>query len=86
MAVRWTAAGVVDLGLVIMSYLIDIYNDIFCILGQPVLLCIVICFLYKESVGKKLFIGLTMPLLATICTFMFCGTTDTFLGCCAHWP
>ena len=80
MAVRWTAAGVVDFGLVLMSYLIDVYNDIFCILGQPVLLCLVICFLYKESIGKKLFIGLTMPLLATICTFMFCGTTDTFLG------
>ncbi len=78
--------GFAALGFVIawISYSIDLYNDLVGILGLSILVCVAACLLYRESFSAKIFVGLMASLIANVATFMFCGTTDTFLGAALH--
>ncbi len=76
----WMFAIVVDYLAVLISYKLDINNDVMSAIGQCVILCIALCIMYTETPENKIFIGLTMPLIASVSTFLFCGTADTILG------
>lgn len=79
-ALGW--AGFAALGFLAawFSYSIDLYNDLIGIIGLSCLVCTAAQTLYSESRSAKLFVGLMAALIANVVTFMFCGTTDTFLG------
>lgn len=64
----------------LLSYTVDLYNDLVGILGLSALICIATEVLYTESRSAKLFTAVMACLIANVVTFMFCGTTDTFLG------
>ena len=62
------------------SYSVNLYNDLVGILGLSALVCAAAQVLYAGSASSKLFVGLMASLIANVVTFLFCGTTDTFLG------
>ena len=76
----WGLFSSVEFVLLIINYEINISNDVLGLLIQTLLLCACANLLYKDPVENKLFISLTASLVATVFTFMCCGTTDTFLG------
>ncbi len=80
MALWWILFAVVGLGVAYLSYTVNLYNDLVGILGLTILLCVGVIYLYKETTAEKLFVGLMSALIANVATFMFCGTTDTFVG------
>ena len=76
----WLLVAVVGLGAAYFSYSLNLYNDLVGILGLTVILCAAIIYAYEGTVAEKLFVGLMSALIANVATFMFCGTTDTFVG------
>ena len=50
------------------------------ILGLSAIVCAAVYFLYQGTWSSKLFVSLTACLIDNVCTFMFCGTTDTLLA------
>ena len=80
LALWWIFVGIVGFALAYLSYSINLYNDFVGILGLTVLLCASILFAYRGTTAEKLFVGLMSALIANVATFMFCGTTDTFVG------
>ena len=80
LALWWIFVGIVGFALAYLSYSINLYNDFVGILGLTVLLCASILFAYRGRTAEKLFVGLMSALIANVATFMFCGTTDTFVG------
>ena len=60
MIMRWCAVGIIDLSVIGVGYFVDIYNDFIAMLGQPVILCVAVCFLYKEDLSDNIFIGLSL--------------------------
>lgn len=84
LGLRWLAAGIAGFALCFASYSVNLYNDFVGILVMSVLLCISILPSYQEGTAAKLFVGMMAALIANVVTFMFCGTTDTFLGSLLH--
>ncbi|MBQ4232343.1 MAG: hypothetical protein II699_03615, partial [Lachnospiraceae bacterium] len=80
MTAVWIFALLADFGLVYLFYHMNVNNDLFTALGQCVVLCLILCMIYSNPVENKVFVSLTMSLAVSVATFMFCGTTDTFLG------
>ena len=76
----WAVAAVVAYGITFLSYYINLTNDAVGILGVSVLVTLMICLLYQGTLSSKIFVSLTACLIANVCTFMFCGTTDTLLA------
>lgn len=76
----WGLFSAFEFVLLIINYRLNISNDVIGLLIQTFLLCGAAYLLYKDPVENKLFIALTASLVATVFTFLFCGTTDTFLG------
>ncbi|MCR5502820.1 MAG: PP2C family protein-serine/threonine phosphatase [Lachnospiraceae bacterium] len=76
----WLLATVGSFLLNLISYSIRLDNDFVSTVGQCVLLCLVLIPLYKETIPEKLFVGMTASLLSNVATFMFCGTTDSFIA------
>ena len=76
----WGAFGLGGYLISLLSYSVNLYNDFVGILGVSALICIATEILYTESRSAKLFTSVMASLLANVVTFMFCGTTDTFLG------
>ncbi|MBR6352377.1 MAG: SpoIIE family protein phosphatase [Firmicutes bacterium] len=76
----WLVTAAAGFGLAYLSYSANLYNDLMGILGLTALLCCAVIFAYKGSVAEKLFVALMAALIANVATFMFCGTTDTFIG------
>ena len=76
----WLVTAAAGFGLAYVSYSANLYNDLMGILGLTALLCGAVIFAYKGSVAEKLFVALMAALIANVATFMFCGTTDTFIG------
>ena len=76
----WTLVGAVGFLLAYFSYTINLTNDFVGIVGMSVLLCASILPKYREKTSEKLFVGMMAALIANVTTFMFCGTTDAFLG------
>ena len=76
----WTLVGIVGFALAYISYSINLTNDFVGIVGLSALLCLSILPAYREKVSEKLFVGMMAALIANVTTFMFCGTTDAFLG------
>ncbi|MBQ7678404.1 MAG: hypothetical protein IJT34_00950, partial [Butyrivibrio sp.] len=68
----------------LFSYWINLYNDFVPTVGQCVYLCLVLIPLYEGTVPEKLFVGMTASLMSNVATFMFCGTSDTFIGAELH--
>lgn len=80
LALRYLATGILGFLLCLISYSVNLYNDFVGILVLSILLCLSILPSYSEGLSAKLFVGMMAALIANIVTFMFCGTTDTFLG------
>ena len=76
----WGSASVLGLGLCFISYLIRLQSDLVGILGMAVLQAFIVDRMYEGHRSAKLFVSLTTALLSNVCTFMLCGTTDSFLG------
>ena len=76
----WALAAIVSYGVTFLSYYINLTNDAVGILGVSVLVTLMICILYQGTLSSKIFVSLTACLIANVCTFMFCGTTDTLLA------
>ena len=76
----WAVAAVIAYGITFLSYYINLTNDAVGILGVSVLVTLMICLLYQGTLSSKIFVSLTSCLIANVCTFMFCGTTDTLLA------
>ena len=76
----WILAGVIAYGIAFLSYYIKLTNDAVGILGLSVVVTLMICLLYNGTLSSKIFVSLTACLIANVCTFMFCGTTDTLLA------
>lgn len=76
----WIFAGVVGYATAFLAYSINLYDDTVGILGLTAIVCIAVYFLYEGSWSSKLFVSLTACLIDNVCTFMFCGTTDTLLA------
>ena len=76
----WLFVGIIGFGLAFVSYSVNLYSDLVGILGLTALLCASLLFAYKETTVEKLFVGMMSSLIANVSTFMFCGTTDTFIG------
>ena len=76
----WAVAAVVAYGITFLSYYINLTNDAVGILGVSALVTLMICLLYQGTLSSKIFVSLTACLIANVCTFMFCGTTDTLLA------
>lgn len=81
----WLGVAVVGFGLSWLSYTVNLYSDLFGILGLSAMVCLMTCILYSESWSTKLFVALMACLISNVITFMFCGTTDTFLGKKLHF-
>ena len=76
----WCLVGGVGFGITFISYTISLTNDLVGIVGLSMLLCLSILPAYQEKISEKLFVGMMAALIANVATFMFCGTTDAFLG------
>ncbi len=76
----WALAAVVSYGVTFLSYYINLTNDAVGILGLSIFVTLMICLMYKGTWSSKIFVSLTACLIANVCTFMFCGTTDTLLA------
>ena len=76
----WALAAVVSYAATYFAYTIDLTNDAFGILGLSAIVTVMVCLLYKGTLSSKIFVSLTACLIANVCTFMFCGTTDTLLA------
>ena len=76
----WTLAAVIAYGIAFVAYYINLTNDAVGILGLSAVVTLMICLLYKGTLSSKIFVSLTACLIANVCTFMFCGTTDTLLA------
>lgn len=76
----WIFAGVIAYITAFISYSINLYDDTVGILGLSAIVCIAVYFLYEGTWSSKLFVALTACLIDNVCTFMFCGTTDTLLA------
>ena len=76
----WILTAVVAYGVAFLSYFIELTNDAVGILGLSAIVTLMICLLYKGTLSSKIFVSLTACLIANVCTFMFCGTTDTLLA------
>ena len=76
----WAVAALISYGTAFLSYSINLTNDAVGILGLSVYVTLMICLLYKGTWSAKIFVSLTACLIAYVCTFMFCGTTDTLLA------
>ena len=76
----WILAAAVSYGIAFLSYYINLTNDAVGILGLSAVVTLMICFLYQGTLSSKIFVSLTACLIANVCTFMFCGTTDTLLA------
>ena len=83
-ALGWLGFALVGFLAAWFSYSINLYNDLVGILGLSALVCIASLVLYRENTSSNLFVGLMAALIANVVTFMFCGTTDTFLGSAFH--
>ena len=79
-ALLWAAFGAGGYALSLISYTLNLYNDLVGILGVSALVCVATDVLYTESRSAKLFTSIMAALIANVVTFMFCGTTDNFLG------
>jgi hypothetical protein len=79
-AMWWLGAGAVGYVLTYVSYMINLTNDFIVIVGLSLLLCFAVVPAYKEESSEKVFVAMMAALIANVSTFMFCGTTDTFLG------
>ena len=76
----WTLAGILAYVITFVSYYINLTNDAVGILGISAIVTLVICLLYQGTLSSKIFVALTSCLIANVCTFMFCGTTDALLA------
>ncbi len=79
-ALGWGITAIVGFILALISYWVNLYSDFVGILGLSFLVCLATQFLFADSGSVKLFVSLMATLIANVVTFMFCGTTDTFLG------
>ena len=80
LAVWWLGVGMMGFLLTLLSYRVNLYDDKMGILGLSLLLCLSLLPGYEGSTAQKLFVGMMAALIANVVTFMFCGTTDTFIG------
>ena len=80
MLLWWGLFSVFEFVVLAANYKINISNDVLGLLLQTIILCVAVILLYRDSLENKLFIALSASLVATVGTFMCCGTTDTFLG------
>ena len=76
----WLGAGIVGYLATFTSYALNLYNDFVGILGLSAFLCGVVHLSFEGSKSEKLFVSIMAALIANVVTFMFCGTTDTYLG------
>lgn len=76
-ALVWSVTAAICYVLTYISYSINLYNDLFGILGLSAVVCLIPQFLYKGTMSTKLMVSLMSCLLANVLTFMLCGTTDT---------
>lgn len=76
----WVLAGAIGYAAAFFSYKQNIGNDFVGIVGLSVIVCIATVFLYNGSFSTKLFMACSASLIANVCTFMFCGTTDSLLA------
>ncbi len=76
----WILAAVIAYGIAFVSYYINLTNDAVGIIGLSAIVSLMICLLYNGTLSSKIFVSLTSCLIANVCTFMFCGTTDTLLA------
>lgn len=79
-AIVWTCGAALGYGMALLSYYIDLTNDLVGILGLSALVCIVSQLLYKDTWSTKLSVALMACLIGNVSTFMFCGTTDQLLA------
>ena len=76
----WLAAAVVGYAVAFLAYHHDITNDFVGICVLSVIVCLTTILLYNGTVSTKLFMSSSACLIANVCTFMFCGTTDSLLA------
>ena len=76
----WALVAIIGFGLTYLSYTINLSNDFVGILGLSAMLCVAVLPAYQEKISEKLFVALMASLISNVATFMFCGTTDAFLG------
>ncbi len=76
----WICTAVLGYILAFVAYSINITNDLVGILGLSALVCAAVHVLYDNSTSTKLFVSSSACLIANVCTFMFCGTTDGILA------
>ena len=76
----WIFTGIAGYATAFLAYSVNLSDDTIGILGLSAIVCIAVYFLYEGSWSSKLFVSLTACLIDNVCTFMFCGTTDTLLA------
>ena len=76
----WLVTGILGYVIALITYSADITNDLVGILGLSALVCIAAHVLYDNTSSTKLFVSASACLIANVCTFMFCGTTDGILA------
>lgn len=80
MILLWCIAGVIGYMMSFAAYHINLTDDTVGILGLTALVVLFVVLFYEGTTSEKLFISLTACLIDNVCTFMFCGTTDTVVG------
>ncbi len=76
----WLVAGAVGFAAAYYFYSLNLFDDTFGILGLSAIVCIATYFFCEGTWSSKFFVSLTSCLIANVCTFMFCGTTDQLLA------
>ncbi|MBQ0101820.1 MAG: hypothetical protein KBT31_03385, partial [Firmicutes bacterium] len=76
----WILAALVGYVAAYVSYRINLTNDFVGIVVLSVIVCLATILLYNGTVSTKLFMASSACLIANVCTFMFCGTTDSLLA------
>lgn len=80
MMALWSAAAVIGYVTAFVAYRINLTDDTVGILGLTALVVLFVILFYEGTISEKLFVSLTACLIDNVCTFMFCGTTDTVVG------
>ncbi|MCI8483346.1 MAG: PP2C family protein-serine/threonine phosphatase [Lachnospiraceae bacterium] len=80
MTVLWILAAAAGYVVAFVSYYVNLTDDTVGILGLTALVVLFVLLFYEGTISEKLFVSLTACLIDNVCTFMFCGTTDTLLG------
>ena len=76
----WLLAAAVGYLAAFFAYKFDLTNDFVGICVLSVIVCLATILLYDGTVSTKLFMASSAALIANVCTFMFCGTTDSLLA------